>query len=52
MIAAMLAAMEIGRRLMHAARIVTPRWAGALPAYAIGGMGGFWLVDRIAGFAA
>lgn len=33
-------------------RIPWPRWAEAMPVYAIGAMAAFWTIERIAGFAA
>lgn len=45
-IAAVLAALALLRR----ARFDAPRWAQALPAYAIGGIAMFWVFDRISAF--
>lgn len=45
-IAAVLASLALLRRV----RFDAPRWAQALPAYAIGGIAMFWVFDRISAF--
>ena len=45
-IAAVLAVLWAGRQVM-----VTPRWLQELPAYAIGSLAAFWLIQRLAEFA-
>jgi len=42
-------AFALGALLLH--RIHWPRWAELAPAYAIGGIGMFWVLERVAGFA-
>ena len=31
-------------------RIKIPKWAGTIPAYAIGGVAAFWMIERVIGF--
>jgi hypothetical protein len=37
----------LGRRLV----VSVPRWLQAAPAYAIGSLAAFWLIERVAGFS-
>lgn len=32
------------------ARIKLPKWAGSIPAYTIGGVASFWIIERVTGF--
>ena len=49
-IAAVLALMALGRAATRPVPLPLPDWARALPVYAIGGIAGFWIIDRLAGF--
>jgi hypothetical protein len=43
----LLAGLALVRRL---AGPVSPRWSTVLPAYAIGGLASYWLIERIIAF--
>jgi len=45
-VAAVAALLWAGQRVITA----PPRWLGAMPAYAIGSLAAFWLIERVAGF--
>lgn len=45
-VAAALAVFAAWRRVSS----TTPEWAGPIPAYAIGGVAAFWVIERVAGF--
>jgi len=49
-IAAVLAAAAAGRALARGMPLPRPAWGRALPAYAIGGLAAFWLIQRVAAF--
>jgi hydrogenase/urease accessory protein HupE len=46
-VAGVLAVLWLGRRLV----VSVPRWLQAAPAYAIGSLAAFWLIERVAGFS-
>jgi hydrogenase/urease accessory protein HupE len=46
-VTAVLALLWVGRQAVH----VRPRWLEALPAYAIGSIAAFWLIERVSAFA-
>lgn len=45
-IAAVLTVMAAGRRLLAMSHHTLPRWAALTPAYAIGGLSAYWLIER------
>lgn len=45
-IGAALAVMAAGRRLLAMSHRTLPRWAALAPAYAIGGLSAYWLIER------
>ncbi|MBX3485486.1 HupE/UreJ family protein [Phenylobacterium sp.] len=45
-IAAVLIVMAAGRRLLAMSHRTLPRWAALAPAYAIGGLSAYWLIER------
>jgi hydrogenase/urease accessory protein HupE len=45
-VAAVLVLYLAGRRI----RVTPPKWAFRIPAYAIGGIAAFWMIERVAGF--
>lgn len=45
-IAAVLLAMAAGRRLLAASHHTLPQWATSTPAYAIGALSAYWLIER------
>jgi len=47
-VAGVIALAAVARRVAPPA----PAWASRVPPYAIGGVAAFWLIERIAGFAA
>ncbi len=47
-VAALLAAAALVRRLVTGP--INPRWSVVLPAYAIGGIASFWVIERVAAF--
>jgi len=49
-VASVLAAIAAGRFLTHRLHVRLPEWSWRVAPYAIGGLAGFWLVERIAGF--
>lgn len=47
-IGAVLAVMAVGRRALAAGHCTLPRWAALAPAYLIGGLSAYWLIERTA----
>jgi hydrogenase/urease accessory protein HupE len=49
-IAAVLGVAALGRTLARRLTLRPPAWAGAVPAYSIGGVAAFWFLQRVAAF--
>ena len=49
-IAAVLALIAAGRRVARGLALAAPGWLWRVPAYAIGGIASFWIVQRVAAF--
>ena len=49
-VAAVLAAIAVGRRAGQRLRLSPPAWLWRIAPYAIGALASFWLVERIAAF--
>lgn len=49
-IAAVLGLIALGRRAARSLEVAPPTWLWRIPPYAIGGIAGFWVVERVAGF--
>ena len=49
-IAVVLAVARLGRRVWRRIQVPAPRWLWRVPAYSIGGLASFWVLQRIAAF--